>query len=328
MQVNIAKRTLPGPILIPSISSFETQCGVLDAIALQAIFSEPITLISAFDVSKEPQLAVRAREFRAKGGIVFLDSGGYEFSRIRKYAGQAVEWPFEKYMEVRSSCEFDLCASYDEFIEFDESIDAFSKRLSERLSLQRDVGPQALVPVLHLKDYDGNRILDWHEVERLLDSVVSHFEPDFVAIPERELGAGLNERYDLTQRIVAKLEQRKRATQLHILGCGNPLTYMVLSHAGMAMADGLEWCRTLIGERYHLHHFQQADQFPEPESDVNNLANEVIRSVGANYRAMALARNLNALQGLATKVAAAVDSDTLPELIREIFGVRAAKLLE
>lgn len=329
MQLDIAGHKLPGPILIPSVSSFETQCSVLDAIALQGVFNEPVTLVSAFDVNGVPELDERVRKFRERGGIVFLDSGGYESSRIKKYvAAEEVSWTIDDYIGVRDACEFDLCASYDDFIEADEKIEGFISRFLSRTEQQATIGVEKLVPVIHLKDYNGSRVLHFDETLKLIDSVVSNFEPAFIAIPERELGGGLVQKHKLAQSIVERLNGRKRRTHLHILGCGNPLSFMILADAGIAMADGLEWCRTLIGPNYHLHHFQQGEQFPEPDTNVYNFAADVIRGSGVNYQTATLGRNLNALQGLAKKVADAVDQGTLPDLIRTNFGDQASRILE
>jgi hypothetical protein len=111
------------------------------------------------------------------------------------------------------------------------------------------------------------------------------------------------------------------------LGCGNPLTFALLSAAGIGMADGLEWCRTLVGPQFHLHHFQQADQFEEPESGVYNPMAELIRDDNDGYLVRALSRNLHALQGYQRLVGQAIQDGTIKQFIEARFGPAAAGIL-
>jgi hypothetical protein len=85
MKLNFGRTELEGPILIPSISSFETQYGGRDALTLQTILTEPISLVSAYDIHNDPKLVTAATEYQRSGGILFVDSGGYEFSRSQRY---------------------------------------------------------------------------------------------------------------------------------------------------------------------------------------------------------------------------------------------------
>src|SRR5689334_14298829 len=77
--ITVGTRTLTLPSLIPSISSFETQLSPAAALRLQTTLREPVSLVSAFDLVADQSGDLRAlcREYR-KGGVLFLDSGGYE----------------------------------------------------------------------------------------------------------------------------------------------------------------------------------------------------------------------------------------------------------
>jgi hypothetical protein len=84
-RISAGNKSLTLPAMVPSISSFETQLPIRDAIALQQILQEPISLVSAFDLrEKSTDTEELCKKFRDTG-ILLLDSGGYEWSRIRKY---------------------------------------------------------------------------------------------------------------------------------------------------------------------------------------------------------------------------------------------------
>lgn len=179
-----------------------------------------------------------------------------------------------------------------------------------------------------MQDFDGKRLLNEVETLDLVDRVSRELSPPFVAIPERELGNGLFSKHALAKKISANLREKAEGTALHVLGCGNPLSFAILADAGIAMADGLEWCRTLVGPNFHLHHFQHGELFPEPLTDVYNPTAEVIRETSEHYLTRILARNLHALQGFTRLVTDAIETRTLKELVETHFGNQASNVLD
>src|SRR5580658_2223244 len=100
--ITIGHRSFETPVLIPSVSSFETQLQPLDALLLQSTLQEPISLVSAYDVWLDRKRLVPAcRQFRRQG-VLLLDSGGYESSRINHYAGRkrTVRWDFHQFGKI------------------------------------------------------------------------------------------------------------------------------------------------------------------------------------------------------------------------------------
>jgi hypothetical protein len=83
--ITIGTRSFRVPIFVPSISSFETQLRPASALRLQLTLREPISLVSAYDVANDPELVELCRAFRGQG-VLLLDSGGYESSRILRYS--------------------------------------------------------------------------------------------------------------------------------------------------------------------------------------------------------------------------------------------------
>jgi hypothetical protein len=326
MELTIGKITLPGPILIPSISVFETQGKLLDALILQDALSEPITLLSAHDVE---HLVSQISKFRERGGVVFLDSGGYEASRIGRYVdGYRGTWTIERFEAALKPCGYDLAASFDTFISDEETPTDFQLRLVDFLIHDHGfIQKEKLVPVVHIHDFSGMP-LSHEDTVNLVDRVAAEVQPSFIAIPERELGEGLIQKRLLTKKITSKLAEKGRKTGLHILGCGNPLSFAVLADAGIAMADGLEWCRTLVGPNFLLHHFQHAELFPEPISNVYNPTADVIRDASPHYLTLTLSRNLHAFQGFVKHVIDSKNAGKLREFLKANFGEEASRILD
>lgn len=335
MEVRIGSVVFAGPPLILSISVFETQGKIHETLAIQDALREPITLLSAHDLNKleaqtQPAIQAQIVAFRQRGGIVLIDSGGYEASRIGRYAaGYRGAWSIDTYKGALNDIEFDLAASFDQFIDEGESVSDFSLRLVDYFGFENSFVPrEKLVPVIHLHDFAGRAIGTIDDIVDLVSRVATELSPPFVAIPERELGDGLPKKFAVAKAICDNLSKRAGGAKLHILGCGNPLSFAVFSHAGVGMTDGLEWCRTLVGPDFHLHHFQQSDLFAEPKSDIYNSAVEVIReSAKGHYLAHTLTRNLHALQYFQRLVWDARINGSLPDLICENFGYLAADVV-
>lgn len=132
------------------MSLFETQGNPIDALTLQDALSEPITLVSAHDVAQSEELASKVARFRQRGGVVFLDSGGYEASRIGLYVdGYRESWTVERFANAAEACEYDLAASYDMFIEEDQSVADFQLQFVDFLKYDHKFIDQTkLVPVI------------------------------------------------------------------------------------------------------------------------------------------------------------------------------------
>ncbi|TPN75447.1 hypothetical protein FJ987_29740 [Mesorhizobium sp. CU2] len=327
MELLIGAQKLDGPVLIPSISNFETQGLAVEAIKLQHALNEPITLVSAHDTAGNKDLVDRVIEFRDNNKLVFIDSGGYESSRIGRYVDNySKKWDFAAFRQAVTSCPYDLAASYDYFIEESMSAGDYAYKLLDGMRDHDFIDDGKLVPVVHLKDFSGARYLSRSEAVDIVDRVAIELDPQFIAIPERELGNGLAQKAELVRAIVDKLRSKGRRTELHILGCGNPLSFAILANAGIAMADGLEWCRTLVGPQFHLHHFQQAELFPQPENAVYNPMAELIRDEVDSYQTKTLARNLHALQGFAQQVSGAIRAGSMKDFVNANFGPDAAAI--
>src|SRR5688572_5731690 len=111
--ITIGHRSFETPVLIPSVSSFETQLPPRDALRLQLTLQEPISLVSAYDVWLDrKELGSLCKQFR-KHGVLLMDSGGYESSRIGQYARDAghPSWSFSRYSKIAEDDSYDFIFS-------------------------------------------------------------------------------------------------------------------------------------------------------------------------------------------------------------------------
>jgi hypothetical protein len=332
--ITIGDRSFETPILVPSVSSFETQLKPLDALRLQYTMREPISLVSAYDVALDPaNLIPLCKTFRGHG-VLLLDSGGYETQRIARYApdNQHARWDFDKYTQLTSEDIYDLIFSFDYFLNEKEPVSEFSNRIVHEFRAHAEIlDITKLIPVIHIQTLDGKRSLgtDADAVANLFATVAREIRCLFVAVPERELGIGLPARANLTKRIVSAISQSAKDCHLHILGCGNLLSFSALAIAGVTMCDGLEWCRTLTADNFHLHHFQQKDLFVDNDYYKGNpVAEFIVESGKPNYASTVAVRNLLSFQKFTQSLQARLGQHTVEAFIRDLFGDRAGDAIK
>jgi hypothetical protein len=158
-KITIGTRSFETPVLVPSISSFETQLQPPDALRLQLGLQEPISLISAYDVYRSKDELVRLCHEYRNHGIMLMDSGGYESSRIFKHIpGGHSDWDFERFAEVSSLDIYDFIFSFDYFIQNNEAVLDFTKRITQEFHNHATfVDATKLIPVVHVQSFDGLR---------------------------------------------------------------------------------------------------------------------------------------------------------------------------
>jgi len=90
------------------------------------------------------------------------------------------------------------------------------------------------------------------------------------------------------------------------------------------MCDGLEWCRTLAANNFHLHHFQHKDLFVDPEYYKGKPAAEfLIEGTTLDYPTSVAVRNLLSFQEYTRFLHDRLDQHTVHEFVRENFGAMA-----
>ncbi|MBZ0262266.1 MAG: bifunctional adenosylcobinamide kinase/adenosylcobinamide-phosphate guanylyltransferase [Hyphomicrobiales bacterium] len=329
-QLPIGKKSLTLPSMVPSVSSFETQLEPLDALHIQNLLQEPVSLVSAFDLRDRPaDLEAICAEFR-KHNILLLDSGGYESSRIKRYAAGALpDWNIDSFKSVCKRVPCDLVFSFDYFIGPGEAPADFELRLIDELrDHHKFLKWQQLIPVIHLQSLNGQKRLNEPEILSLMSRIASDLKSLLIAIPERELGAGLIAKTKLTRKIVNEIKKTGNKPALHILGCGNLLSFAFLATAGAELFDGLEWCRTCIASDFHLHHFQHQELFNAPPDDVPNITADYLLTKDFPYQAHLAIRNLKAIQSYSNELQTHLGSNSFPGFVEGYFGKTALEAFE
>src|SRR5579859_174295 len=330
--ITIGNRSFETPVFVPSVSSFETQLKPIDALRLQYTLQEPISLVSAYDVSLDRDHLISLCSTFREQGTLLMDSGGYESSRISRYAPDVKQerWDFTKFAQIASQDIYDLIFSYDYFLEDErEPPLGYSQRILHEFRAHSNVlDVTKLIPVIHLQTFDGKRPLGEDQIPEIFGSIAAGMDCQFVAVPERELGVGLPARARLTRRIISALRETAGNCSLHILGCGNLLSFSALAVAGATMCDGLEWCRTLAADNFHLHHFQHRDLFVDPEHYRGKPAAEfIVEGTMLNYPTSVAVRNLLSFQAFTVALHASLKEHTVPNLVREHFGNKAGDVI-
>jgi len=319
--ITIGTRSFRAPIFVPSISSFETQLKPASALGLQYTLREPISLVSAYDVNNDPELLKLCKVFREQG-VLLLDSGGYESSRISRYSKDqdGTRWNFVKYSAIASKDIYDYIFSFDYFPEREEPIKEFRERILKSFREHANVlDIEKLIPVIHIQTKEGDPCFTHSDVTGLFGYIAEQIECNFVSVPERELGQGIVDRTKLARLISRRLRQNN--CHLHVLGCGNLLSLSLLTVAGVTMCDGLEWCRTFAAADFHLHHFQHKDLFADPNYYSRNpVAEYIFRETQLDYQTQVAVRNLLSFQVFADDLQNRLEQFSINEFVRSCFG--------
>ena len=332
----IGGRELKLPILVPSISSYETPVSLTGAISIQFALQEPISLVSAFDFHHEGDDFRDAVQSFNEFGVLLVDSGGYESQRIQKLekyympldSGKKskthrINWTEADFFATIDRMHFSLAFSYDYFGNGD--VEQYQKTLTEAISRHMDHMGSKVIPVVHAVEQDRTTRMSESDLVGLCSKIAKTFTPQFIAVPERELGSGMAERARLAKKIVSAL-RKGGETRLHILGCGNPLSSAIFSAAGVAMVDGLEWCRTYFCQPMWLSHFQHEGTLPAAGADFLNLGAKQLLKGSTTYEDRVAIHNLAALQKFGVGLTAALLDQDVPSFLRAHYGDLPAEL--
>lgn len=319
------------PSLFMSVSSHETQLIPEEAVEVLRAFNTPTILVSAFDLVKRrnPRKMIETLEqYRKNGGFILVDSGNYEKSRLSsKY------WNVHDLEEALAYTPHDWVFAFDT-MNTKHDPDVAIKELLIGIERDKTFTSAPVLPIVHApsKKSGGYK----HEtLPYVVRAISSELHPPLIAVPERELGAGLIARAKSVREIREELDKLPYYQPLHILGTGNPWSIALLAAAGADTFDGLEWCRFVIDrDNEKIHHFQHFDFFMN-QSATHPLVKEALVDPDIGYagkvafhnldyysefmnmmRSMFIDDNVEAfLMGLLTKRVFSEVKEKLPELI-------------
>ena len=259
---------VPLPSVFMSISSYETQLNPLKALKALSAFGTPNILISAYDLAphRKPQALIKElKKYRKNGGFVLVDSGNYEASRLGDQA-----WGENDLEEVLVQTPHDWSFCFDK-MNPSKGQKRCIEEIVEAVERQRAFSSKPVLPIVHAQELcRGGYKLE--HIPSIVREVSEKLKPPIIAIPERELGAGIIARAQMVQKIRKELNKLPNYQPLHLLGTGHPWSIAILAAAGADTFDGLEWCRFTIDpeleEINHFHHFDLLSELGDPKIGV------------------------------------------------------------
>jgi hypothetical protein len=240
------------------VSSVKTRYKPLHYIKILTLLKHPLFLVSAYDICKsgpgdQKQIRKLLNSAYGDGRALITDSGNYE-----SYWKQDKGWKIKDYQEfLKSKYHFHYAFSYDKRDQDVGKRAAYRiiNELETRVKTEQKYTECSIIPIVHSP---------LPSLISVVKDVVSRLSPIMVAVPERELGAGIIEKVKTIKAIRVELNRSGQYYPIHLLGTGNPLSMLIYSKYGADSFDGLEWCQTTVNhETGLLYHFQQREFFKD-----------------------------------------------------------------
>ncbi|MFC0104512.1 TIR domain-containing protein [Sphingopyxis terrae] len=306
------------PALFLSVSSHETQLTPGYAVEALKTHQAPLILVSAYDAvgsRRDERMLAELADYRERGGFVLIDSGNYEATRLKDET-----WSPEKFAEALADMPHDCAFCFDAL---DPPKDTERAADAVIAAVERDgvhaSGP--MLPIVHARRFPKGGF-DLPGLAKVICKVAEQLTPAMIAIPERELGAGLLERARSMMKLRSALSKLPFYQPIHLLGTGNPWSIALLATAGADSFDGLEWCRVAVDhDSGRLHHYQHFDFFRyQAELSDSPLTREALNMRSVTYPAKVAFHNLDYYGGLARKLIAAAAKGDFEALVVGMLG--------
>jgi queuine/archaeosine tRNA-ribosyltransferase len=316
------------PAVFMSVSSHETQLAPPHAVWALRVYGEPTILVSAYDLVDRRTIKTQAmlkelKKIREKGGFVLVDSGRYEASRLANNS-----WRTKHLRDVLAYTPHDWAFCFDVMKPNHDPELAISE-LIMRTERNRKYTSFPVLPIVHTpKLKQGGYNLKY--IPQVVFEVSKKLQPPLIAIPERELGAGLISRAKTIQLIRKELNRLPSYQPLHILGTGNPWTIPIFAAAGADTFDGLEWCRMAVDRSTHrLHHFQHFDFFTNQRSAaVSTITRAFLESEELDFVGKVAFHNLDYYTEFVKDMRQYFKEDNIEAFVTGIMGGHITKQLK
>ncbi len=317
--VAIANSKVPLPSLFMSVSSHETQLIPAEAVEALRAFNAPTILVSAFDLveRRKPQkMIAELEQYRKNGGFILVDSGNYEKSRLG-----SKHWKPNDLKEALAHTPHDWVFAFDT-MNTKHNPDIAIEEILSGVERDKTFTTAPVLPIVHAP----SRKRGGYKLETLpyvVREISSRLHPPIIAIPERELGAGLIARAKSVRAIRDELDNLPYYQPLHILGTGNPWSIALLAAAGADTFDGLEWCRFVIDrDNEKLHHFQHFDFFMN-QSATQPFVKEALADPNIGYAGKVAFHNLDYFSEFMSMMRGMFMGDKVEAFLIGLFGKKA-----
>ncbi len=277
--LHLTDRPLPGPLLVPSVSSkgFPTVEGVSEAGTSLRSVAQDLTdtlLVSAYDLAHgllpDAELFLgenRRQTIYGTPELLVIDSGGYELNGYEFEAGETRRGDYTPRTFTREDFEAIadrlprgrdlLVVSYDEPIELANPQSARATYRAQRETAQRFFAARPHFKSDFLLKPEGRR--PYLDIPALTIEAPNLRVFDVIGVTEKELGRTVLDRLVALGRLRTLLDTNGcRETPIHIFGSLDPIYTPLYFMAGGEIFDGLSWLRYAYVEDMSVHPDQLA----------------------------------------------------------------------
>jgi hypothetical protein len=239
--------TIPTPMLVPSFSSRVPKVEKPFR-ASEEFICGPL-LISAYDVGH--RLLLPPYDF---GSAIFLDSGGYEISKIADLSDVADQsdnprkWSEEDHAAVLADWKPKVPSA---IISYDNPRDRHTIKEQIKLAKKLKLPKADMVREILLKPETERQ--DLIQLENVIRSV-RDLEPfQIIGVTEKEIGHSVLDRMVNVARLRQALTAIGLSTPIHVFGSLDTVTTLFYFVAGADIFDGLTWLRYAFKEGRTLY---------------------------------------------------------------------------
>jgi hypothetical protein len=268
-------------------------------------------------------MAGELQKIRNRGGLVLIDSGNYEASRLGDK-----RWTSRQFKRALEGIPHDWVFSFD-VMDPSHGAKKAVQQVIEAVARDRRFTAAPILPIVHAPYSEGQKGYLLATIPAVIRSLAEQLAPPLIAVPERELGRGLIERAQNVQRIRQELDKLPFYQPLHLLGTGNPWSIAVLAAAGADSFDGLEWCRVAVDrEANRLNHFQHFDFFTYQISWADSpLLASLLGDDNIDFNAKVAFHNLDYFAQLGKELRAAAAKGSFEAFCTRIVGSASYRFL-
>jgi queuine/archaeosine tRNA-ribosyltransferase len=306
-------KSIETPFFVAAVSSIKANWTILQYLDLLEKLGYPAFLISAYDLCKLPRdneadFEKLLSQYSNKSTFFFLDNGNYE-----AYWYKDQKWNLDGLKAALDKACPDFCFSFDVFWTKGANIEAQIKETVT--SIAKTAGMQKLGATIALLHSEPKLFA------KITRKVVDNINPEFVAVPERELGSSIFERAQTIKNIRSELDKTDKLIPLHILGTGNPLSILIYTLCGADTYDALDWSSAFIDPKTgQYYHFSQ--------KDLSTCNCEACRMKNVPYDYQVMAHNLIFYRSFLDKIRNSLEAGKINTMLAEYFSKGNSEIKE
>jgi len=306
-ELEIDGKRLVTPTYFPAVSSYGIKYSFCSLVRLLTTYSYPRILISAYDFhlladKDKRQLSREITRYLKRGCFVFLDSGVFE-----SYWKADTKWTYNLYKVSVSQIDFDFYSSFDILPDAKNS-KKFEKETFDQIRASRNLSNKlGFAPILHAVNPDRLVSLMMKFVKKYPNLCA------FTAIPERDCGDNIVEKARTVMRVRKVLDEDNHNRILHILGCGNPVSLLLLSYCGADSFDSLDWIKHAIDQKHlTINDFSHLDLI--------DCECSICADTERGYTEKVLLHNLLFYQNYMLQIQSLIQTDEILEFSSKLVG--------